>query len=334
VNRPTEKYAVQERLWGRTAQEKIRAARVVVFGVGGTGSAHAEALARAGVGTLVLVDRDVVEYGDLHRNRLYDEEDARRATPKALAVAARLRAINADVSVEPIVAFADAANAVALAAAADALVDGSDNFALRWVLNDVAVATGRPLIYQGALGAVAAAMAVIPRAGPCLGCIAVDGGDERTCADVGVSPALVAAVGAWGATLTLATVRGDGANVAGWLYRFEDTGAIAAVRVGRDPSCERCGLGRFGAAEPSLPTTATRVCGGGAWEIWPAARRRLDLAAVASRLAADYGVAREGPTLQVEGEGLTGIFFEDGRALIYGAGDSAAARRWYERCVG
>jgi hypothetical protein len=140
-------------------------------------------------------------------------------------------------------------------------------------------------------------------------------------------------VGAWGAALTLTALRGDGARVAGLLYRFEDGGTVATVRVRRDQACERCGPGRTPFTDAFPRPAATRVCGGAAWEIWPRRPGRLDLAAVAARWRDKFGIAREGPTLRVEGEGMTAIFFEDGRALVYGAADEAAARRWYGKCL-
>jgi adenylyltransferase/sulfurtransferase len=341
VTRPAAKYRAQERLWGEAAQAAFAAARVAVFGVGGTGAAHAHILARAGVGFLRVVDRDVVEFGDLHRAQLYDEADAGAPTPKATAAARRLAALNADCRVEPVVARVSAANVAAFAADADVVVDGSDNFPLRLLLNDVAVKTGKPFIYQGAVAERGAVMAVVPGAGPCLRCLvprppAADA--VPTCARVGVSPAVVAGVGAAGAGLTLAVLRGEGAAVAGLLHGFDGARRLATVAVPRRDDCPCCGRREFAYLEGGRAVAAgvDVVCGGGAFEIRPAGGGEgfAGLAALEKRLARAYRVKRAGQVLALEDGTVTAVFFEDGRAIIYGARDASDARARYETYTG
>jgi len=337
MSRPAEKYRYQEIVWGRAGLDRVRAARVGVFGLGGTGSHHAHLLARAGVGFLRLVDRDVVERGDLHRTALYTEEDAAQPVTKAAAAARRIVQLNADVRVEPVVAYVGPHNVLQLAADLDLLVDGADNFPLRFLLNDAAVKTGRPLIYQGAVGGRGAAMAIVPGVGPCLRCLlptAPAPGSAPTCAQVGVSPAAVAAAAAAGAARSFAVLRGDAAAVAGLLTRVEEDGGAATVRVARRADCPCCGCREFPFLRGELAAGVNAVCGGRAWEVFPGRDRGLDLEALWRRLAGRVqGKLAANVLILSEGE-ITALVFADGRALVYGAGDAGRAQAVYDRWIG
>lgn len=337
MRRPRDKYAYQELVWGPAGQRRVRAGRVALFGLGGTGAAHAHLLARAGVGFLRLIDRDVVDFLDLHRTALYDERDAEAPVTKAAAAARRLAEINGDVQTQALVAFVNPANVEELAADVDVLVDGADNFRLRLLLNDVAVRTGRPLVYQGAEAGRGAALAVVPGAGPCLRCLLPEApplDDAGACARVGVSPAVVAATAAVGADLTLALLRGEAEVVAGRLCRLGERGAVGAVRVERRPDCPACGRGEFAAlAERPAPYVAA-CCGGRAYEVFPGGEAALDLASFGDRLAAGYAAKRIGEVVVVEEGEVSVVFFGDGRALVYGVSDEAEARAVYDRVRG
>lgn len=340
MRRDDDRYRTQVNLWGSAAQERYRAARVGIFGVGGTGAAHAQVLARAGVGHLRFIDRDVVEFGDLHRTQLYEEEDARIPTPKVSAAARRLAAMNAAIRIEPVVAMVRPENILALAADLDVLVDGADNFALRYLLNEVAVKTGRPLVYEGAVATRGAAMAVVPGIGPCFKCLVPEEpapGAAPTCAQVGVSPAAVAAAAAAAAGLTLALLRGEGAAVAGRLFGFEDPGRGTSMAVRRRSDCPCCAGKEFPHLEmprPPEPEVAT-ICGGCAFEIRPgAADYRFSLSDLEARLAGRYQLERRGEILWVNAGEVTFILFDDGRALVYGAADAARARALFDKLIG
>jgi len=337
VTRPVEKYRYQEILWGEEGQARVRAGRVGVFGLGGTGAAHAEILARAGVGYLRLIDRDVVEMPDLHRTHLLDERDAAAPIAKAEAAARRINEINGDVRTEAAVAFVSAANVVELARGLDVVVDGSDNFRLRFILNDAAVKAGVPMVYQGAEAARGVTMAVVPGAGPCLRCLlpTPPGLDEAgSCARVGVSPAAVAATAALGAGLTLALLRGEGDRVAGLLHRLEEPGRVSTVRVKRLVDCPACARGEFDFLGMKTAGHVGRCCGGRAFEVFPDDVERLDLGEMAAGLSGGRVVKEAGGVLLV-GEGkVSAVFFGDGRALIYGVSDEGAARAVYERLRG
>jgi adenylyltransferase/sulfurtransferase len=235
------------------------------------------------------------------------------------------------------VAFVSAANVVELVRGLDVAVDGSDNFRLRFMLNDAAVKAGIPMVYQGAEGARGVAMAVVPGAGPCLRCLlpSAPGLDEAgSCARVGVSPAAVAATAALGAGLTLALLRGEGDRVAGLLHRLEEPGRVSTVRVKRRADCPACARREFDFLGMKTAGHVGRCCGGRAFEVFPEDVERLDLGEMAAGLSGGRVVKEAGGVLLVgEGE-VSAVFFGDGRALIYGVSDGDAARAAYERLRG
>jgi molybdopterin/thiamine biosynthesis adenylyltransferase len=156
---------------GDRAQERLGRARALVVGLGGLGCTLTALLARAGVGVLRLVDEDVVSFTDLHRQMLYDEPDAAAGRPKALAAAARIARINSGVRAEPVVVRFEPGNAEALAAGVDVILDGTDNFSTRFLINDLAVQSGLPWVFAGVVGAEAQTMTIVPGRGPCLRCV-------------------------------------------------------------------------------------------------------------------------------------------------------------------
>ena len=155
---------------GEQGQQRLLESRAVIVGCGALGSFHAAALARAGVGSLVIIDRDYVEPSNLQRQWLFDESDAEQALPKAAAAARRLAAINSSVQIEPCIADLSAANAERLLLPADVILDGCDNFETRYLINDLAVKHGIPWIYGAAVGSYGITMPILPGRGACLAC--------------------------------------------------------------------------------------------------------------------------------------------------------------------
>jgi adenylyltransferase/sulfurtransferase len=333
------KYSRQELFAGigPAGQRRLAAARLVIVGCGALGSAQANALVRAGVGVVRVVDRDVVEESNLQRQMLFDEKDAREALPKAVAAEQKLRALNSDVEILGVVADLTPENAEELLGEADLILDGTDNFETRHLLNDVAVKTGRPWVYGAVVGSYGVAMAIVPGRTACLSCLLEDRrevGVEETCDTVGVispavhwvaahqvSQALQLLVGAWspeGARL----VRGD-------LWRNEfHASPVPAPR----PGCRTCGRREFaylaGEARPQIT-----LCGRNSVQIHESGRR-LDLDTLRQRLAL-HGEVRNNPyllRLRLPEHELT--LFADGRAIIRGTTDPARARAIYARFVG
>ena len=191
---------------GRAGQEALARSTVLVVGCGALGSTQAELLARAGVGRLILVDRDVLELHNLQRQLLFDEQDVRERMPKAAAAARRLRAVNSEIAVEALVTDVTATNVAELLRPADLAIDGTDNFETRYVLNDAAVQANKPWVYGGVLGTDGTVMAVRPGQGPCLRCIFPDPPDAHllpTCETQGVLNTAVVWVAAFQVTEAL-----------------------------------------------------------------------------------------------------------------------------------
>ena len=304
---------------GLQGQRRLVAARVGLVGCGALGSVIAGHLVRAGVGFLRLADRDYLELNNLQRQMLYTEADVERRLPKAVAAAEHLRAINSEVVVEPLVG------------------DGTDNFAARFLINDLAVARGIPWVYGGVIGASGMTMTVVPGDGPCLRCVFPEmppPGSAPTCDTAGVLNTAVAVVGSLEANEVYKLVADPEARnrdlltVDLWDLRFE------AVHIARDPECPACGQRRFPFLEAEEEFAATSLCGRNAVQVVPPPGARVDLSALGERLAAVGQVRRNPFLLEVIVEGATLTIFPDGRAIIKGTDDLSVARVLYARYVG
>ncbi len=179
---------------GEEGQRQLMSARALVCGCGALGSVIAETLVRAGVGLVRIVDRDFVELSNLQRQVLYDEQDVADNLPKALAAANKLLKINSEIEIEPVVADVTHLNITKLASDVDVIVDGTDNFATRFLLNDFAVKYRKPWIYGGCIGAEGQTMTILPRETACLACLMADvppPGTTPTCDTAGIIAPIV-----------------------------------------------------------------------------------------------------------------------------------------------
>ena len=247
-----DRYSRQSRFWGIgvEGQARLAAGRVLVIGCGGLGSAAIHLLARSGVGHLVVVDRDVVELDNLHRQLLYDEADAAAGTPKALAAAAVVGRINGGVEVEAVVADVTAANVEGLVARADVVVDGTDNVETRYLLNDACVAAGIPWIYGGAVGSTGMSMTILPGDTACFRCLfptPQPAGTMETCDIAGVLASGVVIVAAHQWTEVVKLLVGDREHLNRGLTAFDlwTNDHLQAESVPRRPDCPCCHARRF-----------------------------------------------------------------------------------------
>lgn len=257
------RYARQELFAGigREGQQRLRSARVLVAGCGGLGSALAETMVRAGVGSVAVVDRDRVEPSNLQRQSLFDEEDAASSRLKAIAAEARLRRINSEIEVRGIAAEIDVALARELVGEVDLVLDGSDNFATRYLLNDVCLSAGVPWIYGACAAAHGAVLTVRPSRTPCLRCVFGERPDPSSgegSATVGVVRPIVEVVaGVQGAEALKLLAGREDALLDGlvaidlWAGSFEVTGF-----GGRAPWCPSCTIRRYDYADPARPRDA------------------------------------------------------------------------------
>jgi molybdopterin/thiamine biosynthesis adenylyltransferase len=322
---------------GEAGQARLRAARVLVLGVGALGSVIAEQLCRAGVGRLRLVDRDFVEPSNLQRQSLYTEADAAAATPKALAAARHLARINGDVAVEAVVDEVSSANVRDLVAGCDLALDGADNFAVRHLLNEACCAAGIPWIYAACVGAYALSLPIVPGSTPCLRCLQDElpmAGDGPTCDSGGIIAPAVHLAAAWAVTEALRLLVGDRTGLRRELWASDlwaGTFQRLDVSSARDPRCPVCGPHPTYPALSAPREVGTVLCGRDAVQI--GRDRPVDLAAFAVSLGAsllqrnDYMVRwSDGP--------LTGTCFRDGRILVQGTGDVSQARSFADRWLG
>lgn len=324
---------------GPRGQERIRAARVLVIGCGGLGTGIVNLLARAGVGTITVVDRDLVEFSNLQRQLLFEEADAKAGTPKAVAAAEACARINSEVRVVPVVADVVAGNIEALVDEADLVLDATDNLQTRYLLNDACVKAGVPWIYGGAVGSNGMTMTVIPGETACLRCLWPDpptAGTTTTCATVGVLGASVAIVAALQWTEAIKLLVGDRDHLSRtlryldlWSNDFEQGQPVTPFA-----DCPCCGQRRFEFLERGGDGDTMALCGTDAVQVRPVTGRQLDLAALARRLDAVGEVTVTPFLLRLETEGRQLTVFADGRAIVKGTTDATAARSLYSQYIG
>ncbi|HSD27229.1 MAG TPA: ThiF family adenylyltransferase [Vicinamibacteria bacterium] len=336
----SERYSRQERFSGvgPEGQERLRAASVVVVGAGALGSVLAETMARAGLGRLTVVDRDYVEASNLQRQSLFTEEDAERGLPKAVAAEARLRAINSEVEVRGLVADFAADNAAPLVRGADLVLDGTDNFEARFLLNDACLRAGVPWIYGACVAAHGVVLLVRPRVTPCLRCVLEEKpapGSGPTCDTAGVvSPIVHVVAGIQGAEALKVLAGRTEALLPGlvtvdlWAGVFE----VMDLR-GRAPWCPACTEARYDFAD-ALASPAAVLCGRDAVQLRARAGERVDLASLAGRLRRAGEVTANEHLVRFRAAGAEIVVFVDGRAIVKGVRDAAEARGLYSRYVG
>jgi molybdopterin/thiamine biosynthesis adenylyltransferase len=321
---------------GVEGQRRLAGARVLVLGCGALGAAAAELLARAGVGRLTLVDRDFVDWTNLQRQGLYDEEDARLARPKAVAAARRLRAIDSGIALEPVVVDAQARSLPGLLAGHDLAIDGADNFATRHLLNEACVREGIPWIYGACVGSYGCSAPLVPHDGPCLRCLQDQlpaAGETPTCDTVGVIGPAVEMVAAWQAAEALKLLVGDRAALRRELWSCDLwTGSFQRLRLAgwRDPACAVCGPAPTFPALSTPDDAAVTLCGRDAVQV---RRATPDLAALTRSLAGAVLASNEYLVRWRDGERL-GTCFRDGRVIVQGVHDAAAARAFCDRWLG
>lgn len=324
---------------GRDGQARLGAATVVVVGVGATGGAAADLLVRAGVGRVVLVDRDVPELGNLHRQVLFDEDDVRAGLPKAEAARRRLARVNSSVAVEARVKDLDASNALALLGGADLVVDGTDGFQTRHVVNDACALLGVPWVYTGVVGTAVHGFPIVWGETPCFRCYLPElppPGAVPTCDVAGVLGPTVAVAAGFAAAEALKLLAGRREQVARGLHVVDVwTREARLLRLERDPACPAC------ARAPDLleraPPPAARLCGRDAVTL-PPPGGQVDLPALAARLAGLGALERSNAFLlrvaPHDAPGLRLTVFADGRAIVDGTDDPARGRALYARLVG
>ncbi len=323
---------------GRDGQTRLQDARVLVVGCGALGCAQVEMLARAGVGHIRIVDRDFVELSNLQRQSLFKESDAAERIPKAVAAKARLAEINSAIEAEAVVADVNNSNVESFLDRCDLVIDGTDNFQTRYLLNDACVRHGLTWIYGAAVSSYGTTMTVVPGETPCLRCIfneMPDAGSSPTCDTAGVIVPIIQTVAAVQVSEALKLLVGDRDSLHGSLMQFDVwTNERHTIKLNApDPDCPCCGKHEYEFLDASSSEFAAVLCGRDAVQIAPA-NGSVDLASLATRLAVLGDVKQNEYLLRFAAGDNEITVFGDGRAIIKGTDDISTARSLYARFIG
>lgn len=337
-DRVMEKYSRQTLFTplGEEGQRQLMSSRAVIVGCGALGSFHAAALARAGVGELTLIDRDYVEESNLQRQWLYDEADAREGMPKAVAAKRKLSETNSDISITAVIADVDATNVEQLLDGADVILDGSDNFAVRYLVNEAAVKSETPWVYGAAVGSYGITATILPGRTACLACLLPEapGGVQPTCDTAGILNVAASAIASFQVADALKILSGRIDAVEPRLLTLDVwQGRPQMVTTGKpDPACRVCGQHQFDLLTAVSTRPSAVLCGRNAVQV--AGDSSVDLLQLAEQLS-DLGEVRTNEyALRFIAPPYEMTIFVDGRAIIKGTDDPAKARSLYSRFLG
>ncbi len=327
---------------GEEGQQKIGDSTVLLIGCGALGSVIADSLVRAGVGTLRLVDRDFLELSNLQRQTLFDEEDVANGLPKSIAAANRLGKINSNVKLEPFVMDVDSSNIASLADGVDLILDGSDNFEIRFLINDASVKWDVPWIYGGCLGADGQAMVILPGETACLNCLMMDGppapGTTATCDSFGILAPIINVIGSFQVMEALKILSGNRSAVNRNLNVFEmwtnEFRQLDMSRLRTSIDCPTCTQKNFQWLNGNRESQSAVLCGRNAVQINPQQKSALSLPELAVRLERAGRVETNKFLLRFFVDEFTVTVFTDGRAIISGTDEVATAKKIYAQYIG
>lgn len=338
-----DRYSRQIRFNGvrEAGQRRLLQSKAVVCGCGALGTVIASGLARAGVGRLRIIDRDLVELSNLQRQILFDEDDAKNAVPKAEAAAQKLRTINSEIIIEPVIADLHARNIDELLFDADVILDGTDNFETRFLINDYSHRSLKPWVYGGAVGSTGQSMTVIPGETACLRCIIESPpppGTMPTCETSGILSSASTIIGAVQVAEAIKILSGHRDAISKGLL-VVDVWSGRMNRINLDglrqkSECPTCVKGEFPWLEGARGSQTTSLCGRNAVQVIPAADAHLDWKALQSKLSQNYPVQATPFLFRVTIDGYELSVFRDGRAIVRGTSDVAIARSVYSRYLG
>ena len=321
---------------GAEGQQKLLRAKAVILGCGALGTAQANALVRAGVGTVRIVDRDFVEESNLQRQMLFDEADAKQSLPKAVAAERKLRQINSEVRVEGIVADADSSNIEEFITGFHVVLDATDNFETRYLLNDASVKLQIPWVYGAVVASYAVTMTILPGRTACLTCLFPESprGLHPTCDTVGVIGPAVSWAAAVQSTEALKLLLGRESALHGSLLAYDLwSNCFQQVKISRDPQCRTCGQHQYAYLEQGGATHIS-MCGRNSVQIHQTESRGLDLATLKGRLEKLGPVVSNDFLLKCSLDPYELTVFPDGRVIVKGTQDPAVARGLYSRYIG
>lgn len=324
---------------GKNGQEKLARSRVLLVGCGALGAAHAETLARAGAGFLRIVDRDFVEFTNLQRQTLYSESDAKERIPKAIAAKNRIKEINSEIAVEAIVADVNNSNIESFVKDVDLILDGTDNFQIRYLINDACVKLNKTWIYGAAVSSYGTSMTIFPHETPCLRCIfeeMPDAGSAPTCDTAGVIQPIISSVSAVQTTEALKILTGNSDNLHKSLVQIDVwNNDWRKIKLGKPNSdCEACAKGNFEFLDSESGEFSVVLCGRNAVQIAPPKPSDLNLQMLAERLKIHGDIKQNEYLVRLTLEDYELTVFRDARAIVRGTDDISAARSIYAKYIG
>jgi adenylyltransferase/sulfurtransferase len=322
---------------GPAGQESLRKSSVVLVGCGALGSVIANNLVRAGVGELTIIDRDIVELDNLQRQVLFDEEDARRSRPKSAAAKHRLGEINSGVKIKAVVGDLTAGDVEGLLAGADLVMDGTDNFETRALINEACVKASLPWIYGAAVGSLGMTMDIIPGETACFSCLLPripPPGTTETCETAGIVNSVPGLIASLQTAEAFKLLIGDPAWRRELIIVDLWNNSYRSVAVSRREDCPVCGKGEFRLLDRGISPGTSVLCGREMIEILPAVPMTSSLSQVRARLEKLGKVSANPFLIRFSARGRELVLFSDGRALIKGARDGDEARALYARWVG
>lgn len=340
---PLDRYARQIRFapLGEDGQRRLLASKAVICGCGALGSVLANTLVRAGVGRVTIVDRDFLEKNNLQRQTLYDEDDVAAGLPKAIAAQAKLKRINSEIEIEAVVADVNHLNIRELASDADVLLDGTDNFETRYLINDVSLTLGIPWVFGGCLGADGQTMTILPGESPCLRCLhpePPEPGSSPTCDLAGILAPVINVVGSFQANEAIKILSGRREAVSKVLTVFEmwdnRVRQIKLDSLTDRAACPACRGEEFPWLAGQRGSQTAILCGRNAVQLSFPQRGQLSLAELASKLEGVGRVSSNPFLLRLAVEDFQFTVFPDGRAIIGGTEDVAVAKSLYARYIG
>ncbi len=327
--------------FGRAGQDRLASARALVCGCGALGSVIAETLVRAGVGFVRIVDRDFLELNNLQRQVLYDESDVARRLPKAIAAAEKLRRINSEIEIEPVVADVTHKNIAALANDVEVIVDGTDNFAVRFLINDFAVKQGKPWVYGGCIGAEGQSMTILPGETGCLACLMPEApppGTTPSCDTAGVLGPIVGAIASIEACEALKILGGHREALSRrltivdlWSNQIRQVD-LSRLREGAD--CRVCTHRKFRWLSGEYGDASATLCGRNAVQLAGNGDVNVSFDELASKLEGLGRVERNAFLLRFSVDEYVLTVFTDGRTIVGGTNDVATARTLHARYIG
>jgi adenylyltransferase/sulfurtransferase len=338
-----DRYSRQERFppIGKEGQARIRASRVALCGAGALGTVIASTLVRAGVGFLRIIDRDIVEWSNLQRQILFDEDDAQAGRSKAEAAAKHLAAINSEVILDPVASELSFSNANDLLGDVDLILDGSDNFETRFLINDFSHRDGVPWIYGGAIGSTGQSMTILPGRTPCLRCLIETPpppGALPTCETAGIVAPTSMIIASVESVEALKILSGNLDAVARGLFVLDvwsgRTRRVSLDSLQENKTCPTCGSGDYPWLEGRFGTQSSSLCGRLAVQVVPSRGDQIDWERLKKDLSTKPGVEQTPFLIRFEVDGFHFSLFRDGRAIIRGTDDVTLARSLYARHIG